>query len=95
MTPDLPEPKMRAVSADLTLAKRSCRHCYGTGIQGTLLKNGERYRILCRCVEKATREQVKQAARAAASALAAGAPERLPVCPVPGASQGPVEDAKP
>lgn len=36
---------------DLGKAKKSCRHCYGTGIIGTMHLTGQR--VVCSCVVKA------------------------------------------
>ena len=38
---------------DLTLANKSCKSCYGTGIYGTLVKGEQRTKLVCRCVAKA------------------------------------------
>jgi len=49
------------IRIDLALAKRSCKHCYGTGLFGTRLhKDGTREGLLCSCVWKAHQARLKE-----------------------------------
>ena len=44
----------KSIDVDLSLAKSSCKHCYGTGFMGTRLhKGGKKERLVCACVAKA------------------------------------------
>ena len=54
----MPQELRSASAPDLSLAKRSCKHCYGTGFMGTLIRKDEhnnetRIKMVCPCVAKA------------------------------------------
>ena len=75
--------ELRSASApDLSLAKRSCKHCYGTGFMGTLIRKDEhnnetRIKMVCPCVAKAMAK--KQLAEASEKKLEAPVVEAEPV----------------
>ena len=40
-----------------TMAKKSCKTCYGTGVYATLVnKDGSRVRLVCQCVAEAMKK---------------------------------------